>query len=54
MDHDHYGKFKTCVQCGYMRDLAEIANDESPLLATASGTDDGVSFKAFTAMLAAN
>ena len=22
LDQDYYGKFKTCIQCGYMRDLA--------------------------------
>ena len=23
LDQDHYGKFKSCVQCGYIRDLVE-------------------------------
>ncbi len=32
LDQDPYGKFKTCIQCGYMRDLVEGVIDENPLL----------------------
>ncbi len=32
MDQDHYGKFMTCIQCGYMRDLVEGIVDENPLV----------------------
>ena len=28
LDQDHYGKFKTCVQCGYLRDV--VATEGNP------------------------
>ena len=39
LDQDHYGKFKTCFQCGYMRDLVESVIDENPLLAATIEAD---------------
>ena len=38
LDDDHYGKFKSCVQCGYIRDLGEGPHEvaTSPRLATPS------------------
>ena len=41
LDEDHYGKFKSCVQCGYIRDLVETsqANAQPPRLATAAEAD---------------
>ena len=38
LDEDHYGKFKSCVQCGYIRDLAESDGETArpPRLATLS------------------
>lgn len=26
LDEDHYGKFKTCIQCGYIPDLADTSH----------------------------
>jgi hypothetical protein len=36
LEQDHYGKFKTCLQCGYARDLAESVSPtaEPPRAAT--------------------
>lgn len=39
LDQDHYGKFKTCVQCGYMRDMVESDVQASPMPLAATGTD---------------
>ncbi|MDA0733228.1 MAG: hypothetical protein O2909_05320 [Chloroflexi bacterium] len=36
LDQDSYGKFKTCVQCGYLRDVVETAAGLTP---TAIGSD---------------
>ena len=38
LDEDHYGKFKSCAQCGYMRDLVAGSQGpvQAPRLATAS------------------
>lgn len=30
LDQDSYGKFKTCVQCGYLRDVVEIVANVAP------------------------
>ncbi len=38
-EEDHYGKFKTCIQCGYMRDLVEGVIDENPHLAATIRAD---------------
>jgi hypothetical protein len=41
LDSDHYGKFRTCVQCGYSRDLAEVGPaDQSPRLAASNHESD--------------
>ncbi len=53
LDRDHYGEFKTCVQCGYMKDLVEANANETLSIASGDGTH-GISFKAFTAMQAAD
>ena len=39
LEEDHYGKFKTCIQCGYMSDLVEGVVDDKPLLAATIGAD---------------
>jgi uncharacterized Zn finger protein (UPF0148 family) len=38
LDEDHYGKFKSCAQCGYIRDLVESHQEtaQPPRLATLS------------------
>ena len=38
LDQDHFGKFKTCIQCGYMRDLVEgvVVENPRPAVAIAS------------------
>jgi hypothetical protein len=38
LDEDHYGKFKSCVQCGYIRDLLESSQEtpQPPRLTTLS------------------
>jgi hypothetical protein len=38
LDQDHYGSFKTCVQCGYLRDLVDTAVGANP---AASGAVPG-------------
>lgn len=53
LDQDCYGKFKTCVQCGYMKDLAEASPEEAPFIAPATGTD-AASFRAFITLMAAD
>ena len=40
LDQDFYGKFKTCIQCGYMRDLLEGVVDENPLPAVTTVSDE--------------
>ena len=30
LDQDQYGRFKTCVQCGYLRDVVEISVSVAP------------------------
>ena len=37
LDQDHYGKFKTCVQCGYLRDVVETTVSVSPAAADNNG-----------------
>jgi hypothetical protein len=41
LDEDHYGKFKSCVQCGYIRDLVEASQEtiQIPRLATVAESD---------------
>ncbi len=39
LDQDHYGKFKTCVQCGYLREVIEASVQAAQTPPTASGTD---------------
>jgi hypothetical protein len=24
LDEDHYGKYKSCIQCGYIKDLTDV------------------------------
>lgn len=36
LDQDHYGKYRTCIQCGYLRDLVETAVNGA---SAAAGTD---------------
>lgn len=39
LDEDHYGKFKSCVQCGFIQDLADSfqENGQTPRLVTPAG-----------------
>jgi uncharacterized Zn finger protein (UPF0148 family) len=41
LDEDHYGKFKSCAQCGYIRDLVEASQEivQAPRLATVAESE---------------
>jgi hypothetical protein len=39
LDQDHYGKYRTCLQCGYLRDLVETAVNGASA-ATGTGGDN--------------
>jgi hypothetical protein len=50
LDQDHYGKYKTCVQCGYLRDVVETAANEA---SAPTGTNWGLSVQLAAAPVAA-
>ncbi|HEU0022605.1 MAG TPA: hypothetical protein VFR55_13170 [Dehalococcoidia bacterium] len=41
LDQDHYGRFKTCVQCGYLRDVVATAVSVSPAATATNGAMRG-------------
>jgi hypothetical protein len=39
LDEDHYGKYKSCIQCGYIKDLSD-APVAVPQVAQPAATSD--------------
>ena len=50
LDQDHYGKYQSCMQCGYMRDLLAQTAAAAQALATRSTGTDGAGAGQITAV----